>query len=138
MRKKLHRIFSAFMALLLLASTISWTVEKHYCMGHLMDMSFFAEAEDCGMIMPSSENSSTAITDDDSCCKDERIVVEGQDDLQLSFENVTVEQQLFLLAFTYSYFNLVEISSERPLLNEYYPPPLLIKDIQLLDEVFLI
>ena len=138
MKKRLHRVFSCLMAFLLLASTTSWTIGKHYCMGHLVDVSLFEEAEDCGMAMTTSESDNLLISDENSCCNDELIVVEGQDDLQLSFENISVDQQLFLVAFTYSYFNLVEISSERPLLNEYYPPPLIVKDIQLLDEVFLI
>jgi len=138
MKEKLQRLLSVSMAILLLASTTSWTVEKHYCMGHLMDISFFSDAEDCGMDKSVSEKTGAIAADSDSCCKNELIVVQGQDDLKISFDEIDFEQQLFLVAFTYSYLNLVEISSEKPIPNEYYPPPLLIKDIQLLDEVFLI
>ena len=39
------------MAVMLLLSTTSWTVGKHYCMGLLVDISLFAQAENCGMEM---------------------------------------------------------------------------------------
>lgn len=138
MKQTFYRLFSAAMALLLLASTTAWTVEKHYCMGHLMDVSFFSEAEDCGMDMSMPEPDGSQIADENSCCDDQLITVAGQDDLKLSFNDFSLDQQLFLVAFTHSYLNLFEIPSESLLPNEHYPPPLLFKDIQLLDEVFLI
>lgn len=138
MKEKFHRLFSVTMALLLLASTTAWTVEKHYCMGYLMDVSFYAEAEDCGMSMSTSSDDNSQISDQNSCCTDEIIIVEGQDDLKISFEEISFDQQLFLVAFTHSYLSLFEFPSERLLPDEHYPPPLLVKDIQLLDEVFII
>ena len=67
-----------------------------------------------------------------------RIFYYGQNDLKTSFNDIKIDQHEFLVAFTYSYFSLFEIRSERSVLSEYYPPPILVKDIQLLDEVFLI
>jgi len=138
MKEISHRFFSAFLAMLLLASTTSWTVGKHYCMGHLMNVSLFAHAEDCGMDMMMDEGETSRGEMENSCCDDEIITVEGQDDLKHSLEDISLGQQLFLAAFAYSYLKVLEFPSVRQLPNEYYPPPLLIKDIQLLDEVFLI
>ena len=134
----IRKILSIAMAFLLLASTTSWTVGKHYCMGHLMDVSFFAHAEDCGMDMMVSDEDISPMEGQDSCCNDEIIVVDGQNDLKISFNDIKIDQHEFLVAFTYSYFSLFEIRSERSVLSEYYPPPILVKDIQLLDKVFLI
>lgn len=138
MKQTLNRLFSVSMAMLLLASTTSWTVGKHYCMGHLMDVSLFAAAEDCGMAMSTSSDDNSHITDQNSCCNDELIVVEGQDDLKISFEETSLDQQLFFISFAYTYLNLFNDLVERPVPNEQYPPPILVKDIQLLDEVFII
>jgi len=138
MKETFNRLFSAAMALLLLASTTSWTVEKHYCMGHLMDVSLFSAAEDCGMAMSTFSDDNSEIVDQNSCCNDELIVVEGQNDLKVSFDDFSLDQRLFLVAFTSSYINLFDTLAERPVPNEHYPPPLLVRDIQLLDEVFLI
>lgn len=129
-------MFSIAMALLLLASTTSWTVGKHYCMGHLIDVSLFEKAENCGMDMPMPDSDIAVMERDDSCCSDELIVVEGQDDLKLSFDEIDLDQQLFLVAL--AYINLLQVQTEQYVPHEHYPPPLLVKDIQLLDEIFLI
>lgn len=126
------------MALLLLASTTSWTVGKHYCMGHLIDVSLFDQAENCGMDMPISNNDMSEMEGDNSCCSDEFIVLEGQDDLKLTFDEIKLDQQIFLVAFTRLYLNLFQVQTEQAVPNKHYPPPLLVKNIQLLDEVFII
>lgn len=107
-------------------------------MGHLMDVSWFVHAEDCGMDMEIADNATSQLETEDSCCDDEIIAVEGQDDLKLSFENIGLDQQPLLVALAYSYHTLYETATERLILNEHYPPPLLIKNIQLLGEVFII
>ena len=45
----LHKIFSLSMALLVLMSTVSVTIEKHFCGDHLVDVAIFSDAEKCGM-----------------------------------------------------------------------------------------
>ena len=116
------------MALLVLASTVSWTVDKHICMGRVMDISFFAHADDCGMDMDMEK----------SCCNDESFTVQGQDDLKISFEKFDLDQQVFLISFVQSYFQLFEIDSEEPSSFREYNPPPLIRDVQVLDQTFLI
>ena len=124
------------MALLLLLSTVSWKVEKHYCMGRLMDVALFTDVDTCGMDMSMIyENMDETIS---SCCDDEVVFVEGQDDLKISFNDLNVEQQSFLIAFTHSYLGSLQDVKELPVPHEKYPPPILFKNIQLLDEVFLI
>jgi len=109
-------------------------------MGHLMDVSFFAHADDCGMDMAmGSDDGTINIQDENSCCNDEIITIEGQDDLKISFNDIPADQKLFLVVFTHSYYlSLLQIETERSVPDEHYPPPLLVKDIQLLDEVFII
>lgn len=124
------------MVLLLLASTTSWKVEKHFCMGHLIDIAFFSSAQDCGMAMNMDSNRSNE--SENSCCSNEIIVIDGQDDLKLSINDLDLEQQLFLVAFTSSYIDLFIGLKEQVVPSEQYPPPLLVKDIYMLDQVFLI
>ena len=126
------------MALLLLASTTSWKVEKHFCMGHLVDLAFFADAEDCGMSMGMLNDDNSTVQQENSCCSDEVIFVDGQDDLKMSFDNLSFEQQLFVTSFTHSYIDLFEGSKENATLFREYSPPLVIKNIYKLDETYLI
>ncbi|MCP4975224.1 MAG: hypothetical protein GY931_03605 [Maribacter sp.] len=126
------------MALLLLASTTSWKVEKHFCMGHLVDVALFSDAKDCGMSMYLMNDDNSTLQQENSCCSDEVIFVAGQEDLKIAFENLSVDQQLFLFAFTHSFTNLFNGLEQQNVANEYYPPPLLVRNVQILDQVFLI
>lgn len=122
------------MAVLLLLSTTSWKVEKHYCMGRLMNMALFVDVQDCGMGMDFELAQESKMP----CCDDEVIFIDGQDDLKISFNDLDLGQQSFLVAFRQAYIALFQLRTELLVPEESYPPPILIKDIQLLDEVFLI
>lgn len=124
------------MATMLLLSTVSWTIEKHTCMGRVMDVAFFAKADDCGMAaaMQAMEDESL----ENHCCGDETLTLQGQDDLKISFNDINLDQQVFLVAFTTTYLAMLVPTEQETGGNEYYPPPVLVKDIHLLDETFLI
>lgn len=116
----------------MLFSTVSFTIEKHYCGDTLVDVSLFAEAEKCGM-----ENMEMA--QKKPCCKDEVDVVKGQDELKLSsFEELDFEQQHFITAFVYTYINGFESLPKQTIPHKDYSPPNLVADIQVLDQVFII
>lgn len=127
------------MALIVLLSTMSFTVGMHYCGEHLVDFSVFTPAESCGM----EAMMSTTTKDDCSvmkmdCCTDVEIVMEGQDDLKISFDQITFEQQTFITTFVYSYIDLFEEVDENNIPFKEYAPPPLIRDVQVLDQTFLI
>lgn len=134
MKSLTHRIISPFLAILVLLSTVSWTVDKHLCMGRVMDIAFFANAEDCGMETTMSAFGET----ENHCCGDESFTLEGQDDLKLNFNDLDLGQQVFLVAFTASYLNLFSELSEQSVPFDRYPPPLLVQDYNILYDVFLI
>ncbi len=135
-KKAFHHIMSVFLALMVLLSTLSWTVDKHLCMGRVMDVSFFAGADSCGM--EAMADAMPVNAEKDGCCDDESFTIKGQDDLKVSWFDLDLEHQVFLVAFTKSYFDLFVPLKELPVPNETYPPPLLVRDVQVLDQVFLI
>lgn len=138
MKNIIQKIFSFALALLLLASTTSWRVEKHFCMGHLVDIAFFTEARSCGMDMEMDDDAATEFDELKSCCSQEVIVIDGQDKLKLSFNDINLEHQFFLVALTAHYLDLFPLRANRIVSDTNYPPPLLVKDIYILDQVFLI
>ncbi len=97
----------------------------------LVDVSVFTEAEKCAM-----ETQEMAMKK--SCCKDEVDVVEGQDELLKTFHDFDFEQQQFLISFVYSFINLFEGEPKKVIPHKDYSPPNLVKDIIVLDQVFLI
>jgi len=121
------------MALLLLASTTSWTVDKHFCMGDLVDVAFFTSADSCGMNMDDIPGEWQL-----DCCSDEIIVITGQDNLKISFDELSLAHKLLVTSFAQSYLALFQETEEQIIPHNDYPPPLLVQDLQLLDEVFLI
>ena len=136
MKHIFRQIVSAVMAILVLASTVSWTVDKHICMGRVMDISLFTKAKDCGM-----EAAVSALDDQNiqnPCCDDESFTIKGQDKLKLTWNDLQLDHQYFLVSFMQSYVELLVPVDEIPVPNEQYPPPKLVKDIHVLDQVFLI
>jgi len=117
-----------------LFSTMSFTVDKHFCGSILIDLAIFSEAKTCGMEMNTTSGSEA----EDSCCNNEKIGIEGQDQLKINFNDLDFQQHVFLSTFTYSYITLFEGSPQQVDSFKDYSPPILVTDIQILDQVFLI
>ena len=123
---------AVLMAFLVMFSTVSVTIEKHYCRGHLMDVSIFAEADKCNMEMPDKPAMKF-------CCEDVVDVIEGQDELKLSpTHDFDFEKQQFTDHIIGTYTELFVPLPEEIVPFKHYNPPKLFKDIQVLNEVFLI
>ncbi|SDD89416.1 hypothetical protein SAMN05421636_102247 [Pricia antarctica] len=126
------------MALIVLFSTFSFTVEQHYCGDFLVDYSLFGKAESCGMDVQKDMHPERSGLSQKDCCSDEMLSIDGQDNLKLSFDKLSFAQLQFVASFVYSYLNLFEGLPENIVSFSDYPPPLLVKDIQVLDQTFLI
>ncbi len=128
------KISSSLLAFLMLFSTLSFTVEKHYCGDFLVDVSFTGETEGCGMAM-----NKTAAIQKKNCCKDEVHQVEGQDELQLQdVENITFQKQQFLTAFVISYQNVFVLPRSNTKFYKDFSPPDIPLDYQVAYQSFLI
>ena len=125
------------MAFVVLFSTMSFTVDMHYCGGTLMDTAIFQKAETCGMDMEKSLSEGCSVTKK-SCCSDEQLIVDGQNELQLAVNKISFEQQVFIASFVYSYSNLFEVVYKNVSSFEEYEIPLVVKQIFKLDETYLI
>lgn len=131
-----HKVFSVSLALMVLVSTMSFTMEKHFCGNILVETAVFTEINGCDMDMSKLQ---TTDNDKNNCCKNEVEAVKGQDNLKIaSFDDLKFHQQLFLTSYVYSYVNLFEGLSHQIVPHKNYSPPNLVTDIQVLDEVFII
>ncbi len=132
MKSTFSKILSTLLAFLVLFSTFSFTVEKHYCGEFLMDVSFMGDADDCGMEMEK-------VVKKKSCCKDEVHHIEGQDELQQnSVQDFNLEKQQFVAAFFISYKDLFIKNESKNILYRDFSPPDIPKDYQVLFQSFLI
>lgn len=134
--KIFYKTVSLLMALLVLFSTVSFTIEKHFCGDTLIDVAVFAEANKCMMEVVEIEQATTIKMD---CCKDEMELVKGQDILKLTkFDDLHFDQQFLLTSLIYSYNNLFLGLNKQIIPHKNYSPPNLVTDIQVLDQVFTI
>ncbi len=137
MKQFVHKVVSIFMAFVVLFSTMSFTVDMHYCGDSLVDVAVFSKTKNCGMQMEDFSFCKIPIVKKD-CCKEKQLIHQSEDTFQPNFRKITFSQQLFIVSYVYTYTNLFEGLQERVVPFKYYAPPLVVKDIQLLDEVFLI
>ncbi|MFS4417526.1 HYC_CC_PP family protein [Maribacter sp. 2307ULW6-5] len=135
-----RNILASFMALLILGSTVSVSMDMHYCGDHLVDFSLFDEAETCMMQMAKVNPSSPCddVAPSMACCSDIEIVLEGQEHLKASWQQLSLDQQFFVVAFARSWAHLYREAAEKAVPYADYVPPPLIRDVQILDQTFLI
>ena len=137
MKDVLHKIFAVIMAFTVLFSTTSFTIDMHYCGDSLVDSSVLSKAKSCGMETMSVDRSDCEVKKP-NCCTNAQVVFEGQDELNISFDDLTSDEQLFLIAYSFTYINLFEGLEEQVVPFKAYSPPRVVKDIQKLDEVYII
>jgi len=126
---------SVGMAVLVLISTLSVSIEKHYCGDNLIDISIFADAQQCD-----SETSDTGgKLMAQSCCKNEVDFLEGQDELNLEKTKILYAgQKAFVLSPASVFGGLHDQKSQSDTRFKRYTPPISVQDIQVLNEVFLL
>jgi len=138
MKQVFHKIASFLMAFAVLFSTLSFTVDKHFCGDVLVDTAIFGKAKTCGMEMERITSNKDCSVTKKNCCSEKQEVIEGQDELKISFDTLSFEQQTFLVSYIHSYISLFEVLENNATSYRDYSPPLVVKDIHKLDETYLI
>ncbi|WP_117884753.1 HYC_CC_PP family protein [Aureibaculum luteum] len=137
MKKNILKISALFMAVILLFSTLSFTVHKHICAGEVSDIALFGNLESCNMHDNNTDNNLTSFVKE-SCCQDNAQFIKGSNaelkTSKTSQDDFTVLTSVFL----YTYFNSYESIDKNSNDFKDYFPPIVIKDIPVLYESFLI
>ena len=132
----LHKMFSVFLALIVLSSTMSFTIEKHFCGDKLIDVALFSELNKCNM-----DSSSIDLEEfvKKMCCKDEVNIVTGQDELLMhDFDDLSIDIQTALFEVTRSINHLVSVELlSKKSFNDYSPPKLIVNRL-IVNQNFLI
>ncbi len=137
MKSFLKKISAFILSFVVLFSSMSFTIDKHYCGETLIDVSFFGKAEGCGM-EGMKMNSNAKKIGKKKCCKDETIFIESSTfdkEKLISLESTTIE---FVYSYAYSYINLYQnIVLEKEYYKDFSPPDPE-ENIQVLFQTFLI
>ncbi|MGK0414797.1 MAG: hypothetical protein ACJA1B_003026 [Polaribacter sp.] len=137
MKKIFHKIASLLMAFVVLLSTMSFTVDMHYCGDTLVETAVFHKATGCGMEMQKPSSKDCEIIKK-NCCKDEQLVLNGQEELQLKVHTISFDEQLFIASFIFSYQQLFKGFDKNISFYKNYKVPLVIRQLYKLDETYLI
>lgn len=134
MKKTLFQITSIALALIVVMSSMSFTIDKHYCGETLVDVSYFGKADNCdGMEMNSSSQQMKK-----KCCKNETEFIQSEAFEKENILTLNPEQLEFLVFHLYSYINLYQdVELEKEFYKDFSPPDI-VEDIQVLHESFLI
>lgn len=136
MNKFFKQISSFILATLVLVSTLSFSVSKHYCLNRLVETSFITNVDGC-----LSENSADESCDSfssKSCCDDVHIVVEGLENFHFEkYSPTDFNIEYFFDAQVFIPEILIFTCKSEALHFSYKPPPLY-KPIYQLNETYLI
>jgi hypothetical protein len=138
MKEFSHKILAVLMSFVVLFSTTSFAITKHYCGDTLIDTAVFNKAETCGMEMDLDSTVEGCSVIKENCCNDEQILIDGQDEVQIQFDKISFEQKVFIASFIYSYVNLFEGLEKNVSSFEEYVSPIVTNQIYKIDESYLI
>lgn len=138
MKARFQHIASLILALLVLVSTQSFSINSHYCGNILVDKAVMKSAKKCAMHSEPSHEKHEQEQQKDDCCNDEVELIEGQDQLKVQSSEFELPNPYFVEALVFSF--LVQIPFETPSKVDYFenPPPLPSKDFHALFQTYLI
>lgn len=135
----LHKILALIIALAVMFSSMSFTVEKHVCMGEVTDVSIFNEAISCGMdeLVCGDDKNKEDLVKQTNCCDTIQEFIPGNQSEQQAIESLDLSKVSLVFAYVYSF----AIELDTNFIDNYVihsSPPLVSPDIQVLYQTFLI
>ncbi len=139
MNKIIQQIGALFLSLLIMMTTVSFTVDFHVCAGSVVDVSFAQEELSCtAALMGELSNEAHNAMREMGCCDDLQFQIEGQDEVQYGTEIIQLDTMEDMLAVKQSSeVEYLHISDVPNLYTTYIPPPL-IPDVQILYQTFIL
>ncbi len=135
MRKLFTKITATILSLIVLMSSMSFTIDKHYCGETLVDISYFGQADDCGMKMNMNSESPKMKK---KCCKNVTEFVEFDAFDKEKVLTLTPKELQFLVFHVHSYLTLYEdVKLDKEFYKDFSPSDV-VQDIHVLNETFLI
>ncbi len=140
MKSSFRNIISITLAIVVVFSTFSFTVEKHFCGKTLVGKAVFSSAERCSseMHICGAEASDHMEDKKESCCSNKKENIDGQDELKISSFSFDFLQFNYIIPLIVISGNFLYELPFQEIPHKYYKPPLLIADVQVSYQVFLI
>ncbi len=140
----MKRFLAISLALILFSSNIGLTMATHFCGGQavISELMLGHNHLDCGMHemeLPAEQpEKGTSLIKGTSCCENAYLTLEIDGDLQITKAQTSLDFN-FVAAFVHSFLDTAPLlpELEKPSYSQY-SPPLLFRDIPVLNQVFII
>ena len=119
--KILKAIFSVSMIAILMISTLGFSVNRHYCMGMLVEESFYTPSAGC-TDMDEDDCSTSFQSEEKGCCDDETLAFEGIDVLSFVKKQLEVSPIAANFSATLPFQNWIETQNTYQKIS-FFPPP---------------
>lgn len=135
MKEMIKNIGAVLMAIVVLFSTMSFTIHNKYCNDELIDTALYLNSDSC-----ESDEAKEDCLLSDECCSQEKIVVFGQNELQSNSATFSVLKKYFFVTDLTEFYlcTFKRIYHNKDILKQEYSPPILIVDTQSIHQVFVI
>lgn len=143
--RKYHRIIASALILLVLLTSVSFTIDRHYCEGELQSTNILGKAASCQKANSTKEvycpihKKMMKMDEGKSCCENKATFVKADNDLvDIDFKMpITPHLQQFVIAYVLAFHANINTETEQ-ILPFSYPPPNISRDICVLLATFLL
>ncbi len=151
--KSTYRLFALMMAFLMFFSSAGFTMDMHYCGGELKSVSFFGKAKTCQDMAGENEThmkdclhhekmktEKKGCSEDKGCCSNKTVQLQSDQDQKVQTNDFVVNKQLkqFVIAYVALFFaDDFDLQREATTFT-HYKPPLIQRDIPVLNQTFLL
>ena len=147
-----YRFITLTLAFLMLTTSVGFAVDMHYCQGQLKSVSFFGRAKTChetADAIPTKkcshhqkmmEQKEGCSMDKKDCCQNITLHFQSDQDRQVQTSDFMISKQLqqFVIVYAAGFFtNDFSIECDAASFN-HYKPPLLLRNIPVLIQSFLL
>jgi len=151
--QRTYRLIALMMAFLMFFTSVGFTMDMHYCGGTLKSVSFFGKAKTCHDKVSESRSAmencphhkkmmaeKEDCSEDKNCCSNKTLHFQSNQDQTIQTHDFVVSKQLkqFVVAYV-AIFIIRDFGLERESNDfAYYSPPLIPRDIPVLNQTFLL
>ncbi|MDO3694957.1 hypothetical protein QVZ41_08895 [Wenyingzhuangia sp. chi5] len=136
MKNSFHKYLAVVLALIVVFSTVSVTLTMHFCGEKISDITVLQNVKTC--CTDTHESDGITQVSKKSCCSDVKITKDSQTEIQTQNTALSIHQKVFFTSFVTAYVLLFDNQTKQDFNFLDYSPPLVVKSIYKLDEVYLI
>jgi hypothetical protein len=134
MKQLTTKIGAVLMTLIVLLSTMSFTINQRFCDGNLVDTTLFLKSESCKIIVQSD-----CCEISEECCDHEQIIIDGQKEFPSRIVVETpIVNQYFVVNSVKLHLEKYNFQYENRIFYKKYIPPSLVFNKQVFHQVFII